>query len=111
MESLGFLSNICKPMSPGAIVLAWNGEAPEVGKPVHLVNIRIPANENCLMHYFKCIVGYPVHFSASIARRNEVGEYGNRRGPRQFQARQWSELAFVWLLLSVPELIKAVLSN
>merc|ERR1711973_487998 len=30
MESLGFLSSTCKPMSPGAIVLAWNGEAPEV---------------------------------------------------------------------------------
>jgi len=36
MESLGFLSSICKPMSPGAIVLAWNGEAPEV--PVLNIN-------------------------------------------------------------------------
>ena len=111
MESLGFLSSICKPMSPGAIVLAWNGEAPEVEKPVPFVNIRIPAIEKCLMHYCKCIAGYPVHFSASIARCYEAGEHGNRRGPRQFQARQCSELAFVLLLLSVPELIKAVLSN
>ena len=44
---------MCKPMSPGAIVLAWNGEAPEVGKsPFHLGDIGIIANENCLMHYF-----------------------------------------------------------
>ena len=78
---------------------------------VHLVTIRIPANEICLIHYFQCIVGYPVHFSASIARCYEAGEHGNRRGPRQFQARQCSELAFVLLLLGVPELIKAVLSN
>ena len=78
MESLGFLSSICKPMSPGAIVLAWNGEAPEVGKPpFHFVGIRIPADENCLMHYLKCIVGYPVHFSASTARCYEVGEHGD----------------------------------
>ena len=110
MESLGFLSSICKPMSPGAIVLAWNGEAPEVGKPVHLVNIGIPPNEICLMHS-KCIVGYPVHFSASIARCYEAGEHGNRRGPRQFQARQCSELTFVLPLLSLAELIKVVLSN
>ena len=59
-------------MSPGAIVLAWNGEAPEVGKLVHLVAIRISAHENCLKHYFKSIVGYPVHFSASIARCYEA---------------------------------------
>ena len=111
MESLGFLSSICKPMSPGAIVLAWNGEAPEVEKPVHFVNIRIPAIEKCLMHYFKRIAGYPVHFSASTARCYEAGEHGNRRGPRQFQARQCSELTFVLPLLSLAELIKAVLSN
>ena len=98
MESLGFLSSICKPMSPGAIVLAWNGEAPEVGKSFHLVNIRIPASENSLMHYVKCIEGYPVHFSASVARCYEAGEHGNRGGPRQFQARQCPELTFVLLL-------------
>ena len=107
MESLGFLSSICKPMSPGAIVLAWNGEAPEVEKPpFHFVNIGIPADENRLIYYYKCIVGNPVHFSASTARCYEAGEHGNRRGPRQFPARQCSELTFVLFLLSVTELLK-----
>ena len=30
LESLGFLAASCKPQSPGAMVLAWKGETPEV---------------------------------------------------------------------------------
>merc|ERR1719233_1594547 len=30
LESPGFLAASCKPQSPGAMVLAWKGETPEV---------------------------------------------------------------------------------
>ena len=30
LESLGFLAASCKPQSPGAMVVAWKGETPEV---------------------------------------------------------------------------------
>ena len=36
LESLGFLAASCKPQSPGAMVLAWKGETPEVTLQPHL---------------------------------------------------------------------------